>query len=172
MKADLGKLNEIAKAPNEVERAFEEDLSINGGWYRASKCISMKVKRALRAKGMTQANLAREMNVDAAAVSRYLNGRANLELKTIIRFEEILGIQIIDRVVNPNRKHYTSRQLQQMYNEEIEKSLSQQFENSLSSLPYPILTSDVWTAKKRIKRQEYTFRIVNENIVMTSFSAV
>ena len=172
MKADLRKLNEIAKAPNEVERAFEEDLSINGGVYRASKCIAMKVKRALRTKGMTQADLAQEMNVDAAAVSRYLNGKANLELKTIIRFEEILGLQIIDRVVNPNRKHYTSRQLWQMYNEEIEKNLSRQYESGLSTLPYPIMSSVVWTGKKRIKKQESTFKIENENVVMTSLCAI
>ena len=61
--------------------------------------IAMKIKRTLKVKGMTQAQLAETMGMDCAVISRYLSGKVNLELKTIVKIEKALGINIIDREI-------------------------------------------------------------------------
>lgn len=101
MKVNKEKLHSLAKEENAEERALAHDFRENRNLYKASMRIAMKIKRALREKGMTQCQLAREMNMDTATISRYLNGKANMELKTMLRFEEKLGVNIIDRSISP-----------------------------------------------------------------------
>ena len=72
--------------------------------YKASFRIGMMVKRALRMKNMTQARLSELMGVDSSLVSKYLTGKANMELKTIVKIEKALGINIIDREISPKKK--------------------------------------------------------------------
>lgn len=97
---NIDKFRSIAREANEEEIAFMDDLTENADLYKASKAIAMKVKRALRLKGWTQAQLATELDVDPAVVSKSLNGKANLELKTIVKLEKILNINIIDRSIS------------------------------------------------------------------------
>lgn len=101
MKIDVERLRQIAVESNEHEKAFSSDLEENIGLYRASMKIALKIKRALKQHNMTQALLAEKMGLSPSIVSKSLNGKANLELKTIVKFEEILGINIIDRRISP-----------------------------------------------------------------------
>lgn len=42
--------------------------------------------------GMTQAELARRLNVDSAVISRWVNGRAPFDHEDVARIEEALGV--------------------------------------------------------------------------------
>ncbi len=103
MKIDLHRLEQVAEEESRLEREIATDRKENGDMYKASFRIAMKIKRALRMKHMTQAHLSDMMGVDPALVSRYLTGKANMELKTIVKIEKALGINIIDRDISPKK---------------------------------------------------------------------
>ena len=84
MHVDLDRFKEISKPESECELAVEKELNENGDLYKASMRIAMKVKRALRIAGITQAVLAEKMGMDPAVISKSLNGKANLELITFL----------------------------------------------------------------------------------------
>ena len=100
MHVDLDRFKEISKPESEEDLAVEKDLNENGDLYKASMRIAMKVKRALRMSGITQALLAEKMGMDPAVISKSLSGKANLELKTLVKLEKALGINIIDRSIS------------------------------------------------------------------------
>lgn len=104
MKIDLNRLEQVAVDESNAEKIIAAERIENGDMYKASFRIAMKIKRALRMKRMTQVRLAELMGVDAALVSKYLTGKANMELKTIVKIEKALGINIIDREISPRKK--------------------------------------------------------------------
>ncbi|MDE6338238.1 MAG: helix-turn-helix domain-containing protein [Muribaculaceae bacterium] len=104
MKIDLSRLEQVAVDESSAEKKIAAERKENGDMYKASFRIAMKIKRALRVKHMTQIRLAELMGVDAAVVSKYLTGKANMELKTIVKIEKALGINIIDREISPKKK--------------------------------------------------------------------
>ena len=101
MKINKDKLLQLAVEENEEEKRISSDLRENRDLYKASMRIAMKIKRALRMANLNQTQLAHSMGMDPALLSRLLSGKANLELKTIVRFEKELGITIIDRNISP-----------------------------------------------------------------------
>lgn len=103
MKIDFDKLNRLATEESKAERKIAEDFRENRDLYKASFRIAMKLKRALRLRGMTQAQLAGIMGVDRAVISRYMSGKANMELKTIVKLEKVLNINIIDREISGHK---------------------------------------------------------------------
>ena len=100
MKINKEKLNLIAQDLNQEERERETQMRINRGLYKASMRIAMKIKRAMRIRNITQIELSRAMDMDPAMMSRYLSGKFNMELRTMVKFEEQLGITIIDRNIS------------------------------------------------------------------------
>ena len=104
MKIDLHRLEQVAVEESKAERTIATDRKDNGDMYKASFRIAMKIKRALRIKHMTKAHLSELMGFDPAIVSRYLSGKANMELKTIVKIEKALDINIIDREISPKKK--------------------------------------------------------------------
>lgn len=101
MKINKEKLSKIAKDESVEEKLLAKDYRENRDLYKASMKIAMKIKRAMRLANMNQTQLAQKMGLNPAVLSRLLNGKANLELKTMLRFEKELGISIIDRVISP-----------------------------------------------------------------------
>lgn len=101
---DLDKLNAIALPLDDAMRARMEERRRNRHWQSASASIAAKVRRALRTQGITQAQLADTLGITPANVTRYLNGKTNFELKTLIELERALSIHIIDREVIPCQK--------------------------------------------------------------------
>lgn len=100
MKIDFDKLDRLTAEEGKAEYRIAEDFRENSDLYKASFRIAMKVKRALRMRGMTQAQLSDIMGVDRAVVCRFMSGKANFELKTIVKLEKILNINIIDREIS------------------------------------------------------------------------
>lgn len=101
MRIDIDRLESVASNESEAEQRMATDMVENRDLYKASFRIAMKIKRCLRMKGMTQTQLADVMGVDSAVVCRYLSGKANMELKTIVKIEKALGLSIIDRGIAP-----------------------------------------------------------------------
>lgn len=60
--------------------------------------ITEKVRNALELKGWTKAKLAQEMDKNPSEVSKWLSGMHNITLKSIIKMELALGINLIDTV--------------------------------------------------------------------------
>lgn len=101
MKINKENLSKIAKDESDEEKLLAKEHRENRDLYKASMKIAMKIKRAIRLANMNQTQLAHKMGMDPAVLSRLLNGKANLELKTMVRFEKELGINIIDRSISP-----------------------------------------------------------------------
>lgn len=103
MMVNLERLKEVAVPESKEELAISADRRDNGDMYKASFRIAMKIRRALRVSKMTQAQLSEKMDVDPAIICRYLSGKANMELKTMVKIEKALGINIIDREISPKK---------------------------------------------------------------------
>ena len=78
MKIDFDKLDRLTAEESKAEYKIAEDFRENSDLYKASFRIAMKVKRTLRMRGMTQAQLSDIMGVDRAVVCRFMSGKANL----------------------------------------------------------------------------------------------
>ena len=57
--------------------------------------ISTAIDNALRDKGMTQKELARQIGTSDAAVSRWLGGNHNFTLSTLAKISAVLGVPLI-----------------------------------------------------------------------------
>jgi len=67
----------------------------NRAWLGKSAEIALKILRELRAKSVTQKELADKINVSAQYVNKLLKGQENLSLETICKLEVALGITLI-----------------------------------------------------------------------------
>ena len=57
--------------------------------------IADQIDDALKAKGMTQKELASRLGTSAAAVSRWLGGGHNFTLSTLAKISVVLGVSLI-----------------------------------------------------------------------------
>lgn len=67
----------------------------NKDWLLKSARIAIKVLRVLRAKKITQVQLAELMAVTPQHINKILQGRENMTLETIVKMETALGIELI-----------------------------------------------------------------------------
>jgi len=56
--------------------------------------IALKVLCSLRAKRMTQKDLAANMNINSQQVSEIAKGKESITLETISKLEKVLGINL------------------------------------------------------------------------------
>lgn len=91
----------------------------NKTWLRRSQSIALKVLRTLRARQMTQKQLAEMIGVSSQQVSKIVKGRENLTLETIAKLEKALGIvlmEIPDYSVSMVFKRTSSEEYVSMFN--------------------------------------------------------
>jgi len=67
----------------------------NKTWLRHSQHVAMLMLDRMEILGLTQKDLAVQMNVSQQYVSRILKGRENLSLETLAKIEDILHINIL-----------------------------------------------------------------------------
>lgn len=67
----------------------------NRAWLRKSVDIALRILDALDKMSMTQAELAKRLNVSRQHISKIVKGQENLTLETIARIEEVLGVVLI-----------------------------------------------------------------------------
>ncbi len=100
---DKKRLQEIAEPLSAEARETMQTRKADRYWRVASSAIAAKVLRQLRVKGMTRVQLAEALNVTPANITRYLNGKCNFELRTLVELERVLDVHIIDREVIPTK---------------------------------------------------------------------
>lgn len=111
MKFNVEKLKEIARPMNAEEQAAMDFRSENADWLRLSAQIALKIRKVIRQKGMSQAQLASELGVTPAQVSKYLSGKINFELKTIAKFQSVLGESIMEINLSDKPKNFAEQRL-------------------------------------------------------------
>jgi len=67
----------------------------NSDWLEKSAKIALKILRELRAKKMTQKELADHLEVSPQFINKIVKGQQNLTLETVSKIEHILGIELI-----------------------------------------------------------------------------
>lgn len=97
------KLNEISKPLDASSRKQMQARRENRHWWKASAAIALKVNRQLKSLGMTRKELAAALNITPANITRYLDGKCNFELRTLVEMERVLNIRIIDQDIIPNK---------------------------------------------------------------------
>ena len=97
MNIDKDKLLAVAVELNEIEKQQYEDARKNGELYKTSMRIAMKIKRTLRVNNNDMEWLASNMKEDVTVLETMLDGKYNFDLNTLLRFEKILDIEIINR---------------------------------------------------------------------------
>ncbi len=90
------KLTELSggEAGNGTERIhFRRE---NSAWLKKSQAVGVRILATLRAKSMTQVQLAELMGVAPPQINKIVKGRENLQLDTITALEKALGIVLLE----------------------------------------------------------------------------
>ena len=66
----------------------------NRDWLKKSADIAIFVLEAMKAKNLSQKDLAEKLNVSPQQISKIVEGQENLTLETITNLEKALGIRI------------------------------------------------------------------------------
>ena len=69
-----------------------------------STAIAAKITRAMRLKNMKNSELAEVLGVAPGNITRYLSGKTNFELKTLIAIEKVLEISLINKDFMPENQ--------------------------------------------------------------------
>ena len=93
MRYDVDK-RAIRITPEEFQA--DEKRVEEGEERRVFAMIAMQIRRELRKQGITHAEFAKRLGVDPSIVTRYLSGKHNFQLRTLVKVQQILGIDIIN----------------------------------------------------------------------------
>ncbi len=93
----LSKLTAGNKSTWQEEAKWRE---ANEEWLSLSFDIAMRVLETLKAKGMTQKDLAEKMRVTPQFVNKVIKGQENLSLETIEKLGKALDIKLIKVITN------------------------------------------------------------------------
>ncbi|WKN45813.1 helix-turn-helix domain-containing protein [Tunicatimonas pelagia] len=74
----------------DVKRRAEEKP-----WKKRSQAVALAVLRTLRAKKMSQKELAEQLGVSAQLVNKWVKGKENFTFETVSKLEEALDIQLM-----------------------------------------------------------------------------
>lgn len=84
----------ISKTPSQ----WNQDVlkrSENKPWKKRSQAVALKVLRTLRAKGLSQKELAEQIGVSAQQVNKWVKGNENFTFETISKLEIALGVELM-----------------------------------------------------------------------------
>lgn len=87
----------VTEAPSDFLERAEYRLK-NRDWLEKSFQIALQANLAMREKGISQKEIAEQLQVSPQQVSEWLKGQENLTLETIVRLENALGIELIEVV--------------------------------------------------------------------------
>lgn len=96
MKFNVDKVKAIAREMTDEEKAARDFRIKNADWLKLSVMIALKIRKLLRIRGISQAQLAKNMDVTPAQISKYLSGKVNFELKTIAKLQAVLGEPLME----------------------------------------------------------------------------
>lgn len=100
MKTALERINEIVSKDVSPWKERTIERRKNRDWTDRSNKIAIMILREIRKQkpinGMTQKKLAEEMGVTPQYINKVVKGKENLTLETVSKFEEILGIRLLE----------------------------------------------------------------------------
>lgn len=97
MKANNNKelfFNLVSKKPSNLANELEDRVKTQD-WRKESKIISFKVLKKLKDRGLKQCDLADLMSVSPQQANQIVKSKEDLTLATIVKLQEILGINIL-----------------------------------------------------------------------------
>ncbi|MDR3669094.1 MAG: helix-turn-helix transcriptional regulator [Ignavibacteriaceae bacterium] len=89
------KLNKVASKKSDWLEKAEWEIA-NEDWLNKSAKIAIKILRTIRAKNITQLQLAEMLNVSPQQISKIVKGQENLTLETIAKLEKALDIKLVE----------------------------------------------------------------------------
>ena len=95
MREQKAKLDNIISVKKSQWIEDAEMYNTNEEWLDKSSFIALKILRFLRARNITQKELAEKIAVSPQYINKVVKGRENLTLETICKIEKVLGISLI-----------------------------------------------------------------------------
>jgi transcriptional regulator with XRE-family HTH domain len=95
----------------------------NADWLKLSQAIALRILRTLRAKNISQKELAEKISVSPQQVNKIVKGKENLTLETISKLQTALGVSLMNVPL-----YQTSFEV----NYQIEQNLAVSFSNSIT----------------------------------------
>src|ERR1035437_3159158 len=89
------KLNKVVSKKSDWLEKAEWEIA-NEDWLNKSAKIAIKILRTIRAKDITQLQLAEMLNVSPQQISKIVKGQENLTLETIAKLEKALDIKLVE----------------------------------------------------------------------------
>ncbi|MDE6669560.1 MAG: helix-turn-helix transcriptional regulator [Muribaculaceae bacterium] len=100
------KIKKISRPATEEMQNKRERRRKERELIAASTAIAAKIVRAMRVKEMKNSELAEALGVAPGNITRYLSGKVNFELKTLIALEKVLEISLINKdFISENQIH-------------------------------------------------------------------
>jgi transcriptional regulator with XRE-family HTH domain len=97
MKAKRRDQEEIARLIQQIERETSLETI---AFVDKVTAIAAVVKQVLEERGITQAQLSEKLGKKPSEVSKFLSGRHNFTLRSLVKLEQELGVEIL-QVVKP-----------------------------------------------------------------------
>jgi transcriptional regulator with XRE-family HTH domain len=91
----LAKLNSIAQPDTGWLKAAQKRVA-DQAWLKHSQATALKILRTLRAKGLTQKDLAEALSVSPQQVSKWVKGKENFTFETVSKIEAALDVNLIE----------------------------------------------------------------------------
>ena len=88
-------------------------------WKRHSQAVALTVLRTLRARKMSQKDLAERLGVSPQLVNKWVKGNENFTFETVAKLEEALGIQLMQVI---GLKKETTKSEEYIMVESVEKA--------------------------------------------------
>src|SRR5699024_4586602 len=95
MKTNLEKLNSIIKSDAKETREWIKKRNKNRKALRASQKIALHIRKRLEELKWSQKDLAEKMDVKPQQVTKWVSGKENFRLDTIMRLSEMLNVDLI-----------------------------------------------------------------------------
>lgn len=101
---DQDRINHVKSLVSNQPSGWREKAEFrkaNRGWLKRSAEIAVRILSELRSKGISQAELARMMDVTPQQITKLVKGQENLTLETIGKIEVALNINLIN-IIKPS----------------------------------------------------------------------
>jgi len=102
MKFNVERLKQIAHPLSDDDRRKMDFRQENCDWLRLSAMFALKLRRMMDDRDISQAELAKRMEVSPAQITKILSGKENLQLKTIAKVNKALGCDVVDFSLDDN----------------------------------------------------------------------
>lgn len=131
----------ISKTPSQ----WNQDVllrSENKPWKKRSQAVALKVLRTLRAKGISQKDLAEQIGVSAQQVNKWVKGNENFTFETISKLETALGVELMSIKGYQSQKQHIQSKLEAII-KKAQENMKDVWSEDLETVSTAAVTSDL-----------------------------